>query len=70
MWPKDENGYTALTVNNFLDALYIPVKLSYINNKYVYYIPDAYRNNNDEISLVLFEPKLDEEKEFLEYGEN
>jgi hypothetical protein len=30
----------------------------------VYYIPNAYKNENGNISLVLFEPKLDfDEKE-------
>lgn len=62
MWPKDENGkYTALTVDNFIDSLYIPIKLTYFNGKYVYYIPDAYDNSNGNITLVLFEPKMDYE---------
>lgn len=59
MWPKDENGdYTSLTVENFIENLYIPVKLVYLNGRYVYYIPNAI-NNNGNIELVLFEPKLD-----------
>lgn len=59
MWPKSGALYEKLTVDNFIDSLYIPVKLVYINGKYVYYIPSAYKNENGNISLVLFEPKLD-----------
>lgn len=60
MWPKDENGaYTALTVDNFIENLYIPIKLIYIDGKYVYYIPGAENNDNGNIDLILFEPKLD-----------
>jgi hypothetical protein len=59
MWPKDENGnYTNLTVENFIENLYIPIQLVYLNSRYVYYIPNAI-NNNGNIELVLFEPKLD-----------
>ena len=59
VWPKSGETYVPLTVNNFIDSLYIPIKLTYINGKYVYYIKDAYRNEDGNISLVLFEPKLD-----------
>ena len=60
MWPKDKNGvYTALTVDNFIENLYIPIKLTYIDGKYVYYIPGAKNNDNGNIDLILFEPKLD-----------
>ena len=60
MWPKDEDGnYVPLTIDNFIKSLYIPIKLTYINDRYVYYIPDAYKNENGDISLVLFEPKVD-----------
>ena len=59
MWPKNGDTYVPLTVNNFIDSLYIPIKLTYIDGKYAYYIEDAYRNEDGNISLVLFEPKLD-----------
>lgn len=61
MWPKDKSSgnYCALTIGNFINSLYIPIKISYFNGKYVYYIPDAFKNENGGISLVLFEPKLD-----------
>jgi hypothetical protein len=60
MWPKDENGeFCGLTVDNFFNALYIPIKICYILDRYVYYIPSAL-NKNGNISLILFEPKLDE----------
>ena len=59
-WPKDKNGeYVSLTINNFIESLYIPIKLTYLNGKYIYYIPNAYKNENGNIDLVLFEPKID-----------
>jgi hypothetical protein len=58
-WPMENGEYVPLTVDNYNNSLYIPIKLAYINSRYVYYIPDAYKNNNNEITLVLFEPKLD-----------
>lgn len=60
MWPKDKNGkYIALTMNNFIENLYIPINLTYINDRFVYYIPNAFKNENGNIELVLFEPKID-----------
>jgi hypothetical protein len=32
----------------------------------VYYIPDAYKNENGNIDLVLFEPKIDYEDDVPE----
>jgi hypothetical protein len=58
MWPKNGSTYKALTVDNFIDSLYIPVKIRRIDGKFVYYIPGA-ENENNNINLVLFEPKLD-----------
>lgn len=59
MWPKDNYGaFCPLTTENFIDALYIPVKIAYINGRYVYNIVGA-ENTNDEMALILFEPKLD-----------
>ena len=67
IWPKDEGGnYVPLTIDNFIESLYIPIKLTYINDRYVYYIPDAYKNENGDISLVLFEPKVDYEDDVPE----
>jgi hypothetical protein len=70
VWPKfywddekkeyvETNTYQPLTIDNFVKALYIPVKISYFNGRFVYYIKDAYRNENGKISLVLFEPKIE-----------
>jgi hypothetical protein len=71
MWPKSGDTYVPLTINNFIENLYIPIKITYINDKYVYYIPNAYKNENGNISLVLFEPKLDfDEEEGKDNGEN
>lgn len=52
--------YQPLTISNFMRALYIPIQITYFNDRYVYYIPDAKNYMEDgNISLVLFEPKLD-----------
>ena len=62
MWPKrNDNGvdvFVPLTTENFIESLYIPVKISYLNDRYVYYIPTA-NTNDGNIELILFEPKLD-----------
>jgi hypothetical protein len=58
MWPKSGGSYKALTADNFMDSLYIPIKIGYINGKYVYSIPDAEVEGNN-LRLILFEPKLD-----------
>jgi hypothetical protein len=58
MWPKKGGSYVPLYVNNYIDSLYIPVNIRYINRKYVYSIPGA-KNEGNTIRLVLFEPKLD-----------
>lgn len=50
--------YVPLTIDNFIENLYIPIKIKYFNGKYVYYIENA-KNTGTNISLILFEPKLD-----------
>ena len=50
-----------LTTENYIDSLYIPVKIKYINDRYVYYIPSAQNSEDGNIRLVLFEPKLDKD---------
>jgi hypothetical protein len=59
MWPKIDGKYVPLTMDNFIENLYIPIKLTYIDGKYVYYIPGAENSDNGNIDLILFEPKLD-----------
>ena len=73
LWPRavDSDGnpteqYSALTVDNFIENLYIPVKLTYIDDRYVYYLPTAENGSDGVISLVLFEPKLDYGEESTE----
>jgi hypothetical protein len=59
MWPKNEEGiFCPLTTENFFDALYIPIKIFYINGRYMYSVIGA-ENDNGTIELILFEPKLD-----------
>lgn len=59
MWPKEGHNFIPLTIENFVENLYIPVNISYLKNedKYVYNIPNA-MNNDGNIGLILFEPKL------------
>lgn len=57
-WPSKDGNYVPLTTDNFIESLYIPVKLGYINGKYVYTFKGCKCDNNN-IKLVLYEPKLD-----------
>ena len=70
MWPKDKNGeFCSLTTNNFIDSLYIPIKLIYNEDsgRYVYTIIGGDVENYN-LDLVLYEPKLDMVEE--EYSPN
>jgi hypothetical protein len=59
LWPKDFNtNFKALTIDNYINSLYIPVKLRYINGKYTYEIEGAERYG-DTIVLMLYEPKME-----------
>lgn len=58
MWPKKGQNYTSLTTENFVSTLYIPVKLAYINGRYLYSIEGA-EITDGNARLILFEPKLD-----------
>ena len=59
LWPKDgEGNYLPLERKSFLENLYIPVTIRYIDGKYRYSIPGA-ENEGTDIKLVLFEPKLE-----------
>lgn len=58
-WPVNERGaHVGLTTDNFIDSLYVPVKIRQIDGRYVYYIPSA-KNDGENIRLIFFEPKLD-----------
>ena len=58
MWPKDSNGnFRDVTVDTFLNDLYIPVQIGYIDDKFVYSLPTA-DNEDGNLRLILFEPKL------------
>jgi hypothetical protein len=50
--------FIPLTTKNYIDSLYIEVKISYVNGRYVYYIPRAIEKDYN-LNLVLYEPKLD-----------
>lgn len=69
-WPTNDDGvFVPLTTDNFFDSLYIPVKLSYINGRYTYSIIGGKYNNNN-LTLVLYEPKLDMPEEVEIDGDN
>lgn len=58
MWPKDENGdFRDVTTDTFLNDLYIPVQIGYIDDKFVYSLPTV-ENEDGNLRLILFEPKL------------
>lgn len=60
IWPKDSGGqYIRLTIDNFLDYLYIPIQIRQKDGKYIYSINGAEYDKEGNIDLILFEPKLD-----------
>lgn len=62
-WPRSGNTYVPLTVDNFMESLYIPVELMYLDGKYSYFFRTADFTSGGNITLVLFEPKMDYEPE-------
>ena len=58
IWPSKNGQYVPLTTENFIESLYIPVELGYINGKYVYTFKGC-DNVDNNIILKLYEPKLD-----------
>ena len=56
-WPSGNGGYRSLTIDNFIENLYIPIDIMKIDGKYVYMIRGA-EYNNGNARLVLFEPKI------------
>lgn len=57
MWPKGDEGFDYITTDTFMDNLYIPVRVGYIDGKYYYTVPDA-ENEDGNLRFILFEPKL------------
>lgn len=48
-----------VTVDNYLSALYIPVQIRYINDRYTYYFPTANNNTAEKsITINLYEPRI------------
>lgn len=62
-WPRSGNTYVPLTVDNFMESLYIPVELMYLDGKYSYFFRTADFTSGGNITMVLFEPKMDYEPE-------
>ena len=68
-WPKEGNKPKKLTIENYLETLYIPIEITLGEKGYVYSFPDAVtnRNNgivweNERLVFNLFEPMVDTEK--------
>lgn len=58
-WPVSGSTYIPLTSSNFLQSLYIPVRLHRLYNRYVYEYPTAEYDGHGGLVFNLFEPKLD-----------
>lgn len=59
VWPKDKGGqYMELNIDNFIENLYIPVRIKEYKGKYVYTIDGAEYDGDGNMELILFEPKL------------
>jgi hypothetical protein len=56
-----ETPEDGLTMSNYLDCLYIKVRIQYTNNGYSYVIPDVI-NDNNLLTFNLFEPRLEKLK--------
>lgn len=71
-WPKEGNVPKELTIENYLETLYIPIKITLGKKGYVYSFPDAVSAEddrcsgiiweNDRLVLNLFEPMIKSEK--------
>lgn len=48
-----------LTVENFIENLFIPIKIKKYNEKYIYTIDGAEYDGSGDLKLCLFEPKLE-----------
>lgn len=60
MQPKDIGGnYMPLTIDNFIENLYIPIDIKKFGDKYIYTIQNAEYDQDGNIELILFEPKLE-----------
>ena len=58
MWPKNGGSFREITVDSFINDLYIPVQIRYNNGRFVYSLPTAV-NDNGNLRLIVYEPKLD-----------
>jgi hypothetical protein len=59
-WPKDFGGlYVPITIDNFIESLYIPIDIREYEGKYIYTINNADYDEDGNLELMLFEPKLE-----------
>ena len=58
VWPKRGNTFWGLTIDNFLENLYIPIEIREFDGKYVYSIKAGVFEDGN-LKIALFEPKLD-----------
>ena len=58
MWPKSGGSFREISVDTFINDLYIPVQIRYNNDRFVYSLPTAI-NDDGNLRLILYEPKLD-----------
>lgn len=58
IWPKVGTTYRSLTIDNFLENLYIPIEIKNYNGKYIYSISGG-TFNDGTFEFAVFEPKLD-----------
>lgn len=58
MWPKNGPNWWSLTIDNFLENLYIPIDIREVDGQYIYVVRGGICKNG-HLELALFEPKLD-----------
>lgn len=66
IWPRRGNTDWGLTIDNFLENLYIPIEISEVDGQYIYVVkanPSIVKCENGHLEIPLFEPKLDTDSE-------
>lgn len=62
IWPRKGNTDWGLTIDNFLENLYIPIEISEVDGQYIYVVKGG-KCENGHLEIPLFEPKLDTDNE-------
>ena len=62
IWPKKGVTDWGLTIDNFLENLYIPIEICEVDGQYIYIVKGG-KCENGHLEIPLFEPKIDTDRE-------